>query len=133
MKKIIILSFIVIVIVTVLVIGNVKDTAEFSGVLDGTNIAVDIKITRTTFDKLFNKMSEDMIVNGDGIDYRYIFSGKIFDMDEYYAAPIRRMSETGLATQGYLCFDDKMKNIVIETGQEIIFSCGEEFFDMVIK
>ncbi len=133
MKKIIIFSFLVVVIATVCVIGNVKDTAIFSGVLVENNDKVDVKITRTTFDKIFNKMSHDIIVEGNGIDYRYVFSGEIFDMDKYYAAPIRRMSSSGLVTQGYLFFDDKMKNIVIETGEEIVFSGEKEFLKMVIK
>ncbi len=134
MKKIIIYSFLVIVIVSTLVIGNVKDTTVYSGVLQGTDdVDVNVKITRTNFDKIFNKMSEDIIVEGKGVNYRYIFSGIILEMEGYYAAPIRRMSETGLASQGYLFFDDKMKNIAIETGQERIYSGNEDFVNMVIK
>ncbi len=134
MKKIIIYSFLVIVIVSTLVIGNVKDTTVYSGVLQGIDdVDVNVKITRTNFDKIFNKMSEDIIVEGKGVNYRYIFSGIIFEMDGYYAAPIRRMNETGLASQGYLFFDDKMKNIVIETEQERIYSAKEDFVNMVIK
>lgn len=132
-KKITFISFVITTIIVVLVTFNIKDITEFKGVLYKTNTAVNIKITRTNMDKIFNKISEEMIVKGKGIEYHYIFSKKIFNIGEYYAAPIRRMSETGLAAQGYLYFDDKMKNVAIETEQEIILSCEQEFFDMVIK
>lgn len=134
MKKRIVFSFLVIVLVLIFMIGNVKDTTVFSGVLVGIdNVEVDVKITRTNFDKIFNKMSEDIIVEGKGVNYRYIFSGHIFEMEGYYATPIRRMSKTGLASQGYLLFDDKMKNIIIETNQERIYSAEEDFVDMVVN
>lgn len=132
MKKSIFISVIV-VIIAVCVVGNIKDTANFSGVLMETDGEVNVKITRTFIDKLFNRVSSDIIVDGDNIDYVYILNGEIFNMDRYYAAPIRRMDAAGLASQGYLFFDKKMKNIVIKTEREIIYSCEKEFWDMVIK
>lgn len=132
MKKIIIL-IVVVIAISIGVIGNVKDTANYSGVLAENNNKVDIEITKTNLDKIFNKMSEDMIVVGEGVNYRYIFSGDVFDMEKYYAAPIRRMGDIGLATQGYLFFDKEMKNIVIETSQEVVIACTKDFFNMVIK
>lgn len=132
MKKSIFISVIVVIIV-VYVVGNIKDTANFSGVLMETDSEVNVKITRTFIDKLFNRVSSDIIVDGDNIDYVYILNGEIFNMDRYYAAPIRRMDAAGLASQGYLFFDKKMKNIVIKTEWEIIYSCEKEFWDMVIK
>ena len=134
MKKIIILLIsIITVIATICIIGNIKDTIIFSGVLAEKNEEVEVRITRTFFDKVFNKMSENMVVEGNNINYSYIFNRKIFDMERYYTAPIRRMDKSGLAAQGYLYFDDKMENIVIQTEQEIIYSCEQDFFDMVTK
>ncbi len=133
MKRIIFVVSTVAVITAVCVIGNIKDTVSFNGTAVGNGDKIDIKITRTVFDKIFNKMSEDMTVVGNDVHYNYTFSGKVFDMDKYYAAPVRRTNEAGLAAQGYLLFDESMNNIVIQTGEEIIFSCEKEFFDLVIK
>ena len=132
MKKIIIL-IVVVIAIAIGVIGNVKDTTVICGVLAENNNKVDIKITKTNLDKIFNKMSEDMIVVGEDVNYRYIFSGYVFDIEKYYAAPIHRMGDTGLATQGYLLFDKEMKNIVIETSQEVVIACTKDFFNMVTK
>lgn len=131
MKKIIIFSFLIVVIVFTFIIGNIEHTTIFNGVLVENSVKVDIKITRTNFDELFNKISKDMIVEGEGVNYRYIFSGKFFKMNGYYAAPIRRINDAGLAAQGYLFFDDKMDNIVIETKKEKIYSGDEDFVNTI--
>ena len=133
MKKIIFAVSMLVIIIAVCVIGSIKDTVSFNGVTVGNGDEVNIQITRTVFDKVLNKMSKDMTVAGNDVQYNYTFSGEILDMGKYYAAPVRRMNESGLAAQGYLLFDESMKNIVIQTEEEIIFSCEKEFFDLVIK
>lgn len=133
MKKIIFAVSMLVIIIAVCVIGSIKDTVSFNGVTVGNGDEVNIQITRTVFDKVLNKMSKDMTVAGNDVQYNYTFSGEILDMGKYYAAPVRRMNKSGLAAQGYLLFDESMKNIVIQTGEEIIFSCEKEFFDLVIK
>ena len=133
MKKIIFAVSMLVIIIAVCVIGSIKDTVSFNGVTVGNGDEVNIQITRTVFDKILNKISKDMTVAGNDVQYNYTFSGEILDMGKYYAAPVRRTNESGLAAQGYLLFDESMNNIVIQTGEEIIFSCEKEFFDLVIK
>lgn len=136
MKKIIFTSVIILFFVFgILIVGNIEDTAIQSGVLKENNMTetINIKITRTNFDKIFNKISRDIMVEGNNINYQYKCSGTIFDMEGYYAVPVRRMDMEGLASQGYLYFDNKMKNFVIETMQENIYSANNDFIDMVIK
>ena len=133
-RRVILIGLAVVLLAAALVIGNLKDTVRLSGVLEGDNAQeVTITITRTNFDKLFNRMSKNMTVAGEQVNYEYIFAGPIFEMEGYFAAPVRRMNVDGLATQGYLLFDGDLHNAVIQTPREMIYAASDAFISMVLK
>ena len=131
MKKISSLILLIMVVI-LLIIGNIKETKKFRGYIESNDgVEVNISISRSNFEKMLNKVTKNIIVEGKEVYYCYVFSGQVYELEGYYAAPIRRMSETGLATQGFLFFDYQMNNIIIETGQEKIYSCSKVFRDLV--
>ena len=68
-RRVILIGLAVVLLAAALVIGNLKDTVRLSGVLEGDNAQeVTITITRTNFDKLFNRMSKNMTVAGEQVN-----------------------------------------------------------------
>ena len=131
MKKIIIFCVCIVVLIAVLIIGNLKDTTIATGTLvDNGETEVTIKITRTNFDKLFNRLSKEITVEGDDIQYRYVSNDnnarKYDGIYNVYIYAVRN----GDPLLGLLFFDKDMQNIVIHTSCEDIYSADEEFIEM---
>ena len=117
----------------IIFVVNMESTVNANGVLQENikTTSVDIKITRKNFYHIFNRITGEMVAESEDISYRYKFSGEIFEFEDYFAAPIYRMGKSGLEAQGYLYYDDEMKNIVIETNKEKIYAANEKFISNV--
>ena len=134
MKKIIIFCVCIVVLIAIFIIGNLKDTTVANGTLvDNGETEVTITITRTNFDKLFNRISKEIIVEGDDILYQYDSDdNRVSEYKGIRIAFITRF-EKGDIILGNLYFDNEMKNIVIlTTDDEVIYSADEDFIAMVV-
>ena len=89
-----------------------------------------IETSRTNFDKIFNRISKDITVEGDDIQYRYVSNDnnarKYDGIYNVYIYAVRN----GDPLLGLLFFDKDMQNIVIHTSCEDIYSADEKFIEM---
>ncbi len=135
MKKIWIL-FALIVAIILFCLGATKHESQRDGILVTMepNVSVSITYKQSKFEEWFHKVTADIIVEGDGINYTYLTSNPPFEMEGYYALAVRRMykEDGGLATVGYLYYDEEMKNLVVVTDEEKIYSATDEFIQMVV-